>query len=148
METARFTRWQQLEQSYLAKMLALEKYPDRVPDVDALRRRISEDYRDRALGHARKELEEGRPGPAGEYLRVMLAVCESMRHGHGSDALEARLREAEARAESARARVEELGRALDGRDRLIDTMLQTRVWRTAQKWWSVKHAAGQLLRRP
>jgi glycosyltransferase involved in cell wall biosynthesis len=143
METARFSRWQQLEQSYLAKMLALEKFPDRVPDVEALRRRISEDYRDRTLAHARTELEAGRSGPAGEYLSVMLAVCDRLRDG-----LEARLREAEARAESAVTRVEELGRTLDGRDRLIDAMLQTRVWRTAQKWWSVKHVAGQLLRRP
>jgi glycosyltransferase involved in cell wall biosynthesis len=81
METARFPLCQQLEQAYLAKTLVMEKYPERVPDVDPLRRRLSQEYRDRALAQARRELGQGRPGSAGEYLRVALVVSE--RRGHG-----------------------------------------------------------------
>ena len=79
METARFSWCQQLEQAYLAKTLVMEKYPDRVAGVDRLRRRLSQEYRDRALAQARTQLDQGRPGPAGDYLRVALAVCERSR---------------------------------------------------------------------
>ncbi len=81
METARFSLWQQLEQAYLAKTLVLEKHPDRVPDVDRLRRRLAQEYRDRALAQARKQLAQGQRDPAGEYLRVALVVCQRNRAG-------------------------------------------------------------------
>jgi hypothetical protein len=149
----------------------MEKYPDRVPEFHELRRRISEEYRDYSLALARQELEEGRLALAGEFLRLTLTICERIRQASGTDehepivrefmaalggpgatggvrdAFETRLREAEARAQSALAQVEELGRTLDDRDRLIDAMARTRVWRTAQKWWSVKHVASQFLKR-
>jgi Glycosyl transferase family 2 len=171
METVRLSWSQQLEQKYLAKMLVLEKHPDRVPDVEALGRRISQEYRDRALARSRTEFEEGRPGPAGQYLAVALAVCERMRHGPSADGydaavrevfaalggfagsgawreeFDARLRQAETGAERAGALAEELARTIDDRDRLIDAMVRTRAWRTAQKWWSLKDAVGRLLRR-
>lgn len=83
METARFSWCEQLEQAYLAKTLVMEKYPDRVPDVDHLRRRLSQEYRDRALAQARKQIEQRQPGLAGEYLRVALVACERSRRGPG-----------------------------------------------------------------
>jgi glycosyltransferase involved in cell wall biosynthesis len=83
MATAQFSRCQKLEQAYLAKMLVMEKYPDRVPEVEWLRSRISEEYRDDAFALARTELAEGRPGLAREFLRLALGVSERIRQGQG-----------------------------------------------------------------
>jgi glycosyltransferase involved in cell wall biosynthesis len=165
METLRLPRWDRLEQSYLAKALVLDRYRDRVPDVETLRRQVAGEYRDRALAQARRALEEGRPGVASEYLKVMLAVCRhgSGLDGHGAiadeivagltgpawapgwrDALEARALSGEARAARAEAQAAELARALDERDRVIGAMAATRAWRTARRWWWVKDAARRL----
>ena len=167
METVKFSSSQQLEQSHLAKMLAIEKHPDRVPDVEPLRRRISDEYLNRALAQARRDLQDGRHVAASEHLAVALRVCARMHDGGSAGGHEAAVREifatlldeggpehrrealgaAATRADQARARTEELLRALDERDKMIAAMVRTRVWRAAQRWWSVKHAAGRLLKK-
>ena len=61
--------------------------------------------------------------------------------------LEAALREAVARAEQAETRTAELVHALDERDRTIDAMTRTRVWRMAGRWWALKRAVSEFFRR-
>jgi glycosyltransferase involved in cell wall biosynthesis len=83
METARFSLPEELEQAYLAKTLVLEKYPDRVPGVDRLRRQLTRSYRDRALAQVRTELPGGPADLAPEYRRLALMVCDR-RGGRGA----------------------------------------------------------------
>jgi hypothetical protein len=167
METLRLPRAERLEQSYLAKMLVIEKYPQRVPDVEALRRQISEEYQGRSLAQARWALEEGRPDVASEYLKVTLAVgwhrgvegaasisdqliaalAGPVSTSGCREALEAKLGETEAQARAAETRVEELARAVAERDQVIGAMGATLAWRTARRWWWMKDAARRVVGR-
>jgi len=166
---ARSSPAQKLEQAYLAKMLAMGKHPDRVPDLAGWHRRVPEWCRDEAIARARTELQAGRLGLGGEFLRVALIACEGIppgddpehprrivRHlvgvlggpgGDPLDALETKLRESEGRAESAQARLDELRRTVDDRETVIAAMARTRVWRAAQRWWSLKRAAIRVIER-
>jgi glycosyltransferase involved in cell wall biosynthesis len=156
METEAFPTSRQLEQGYLAKMLVLDKHPDRVPDVDARRSRIACEYRDRALGRMRHALETGRPILAAEYLAVALGVRTRRREAGDDDVAAVRdifetLRGGErgeaAWREMAEIRIRELAREIDERDRTIEAMTRTRVWRAARAWWALKRALGDRLRR-
>jgi glycosyltransferase involved in cell wall biosynthesis len=161
METEAFPTSRQLEQAYLAKMRVLDKHSDRMPDVEALRSRIAREYRDRALGRMRQALDTGRPIPAAEYLAVALGVRAGGREAGDHDVAAVReifealgggahdvpLREAAERAQAAEIRIRELAREIDERDRTIEAMTRTRVWRAARAWWDLKRMVGQRLRR-
>jgi len=159
METETFATSRQLEQAYLAKMLVLDKHPDRVSDVEALRSRIAREYRDRALDRMRHALDCRRPIPAAEYLAVALAVRAGGREAvdddvaavgaifetlRGGETFEAAWREAAGRAEAAEIRIRGLAREIEERDRTIEAMTRTRVWRMARAWWALKRALRDL----
>lgn len=144
METEQVPDSRQFEQSYLAKLLPLEKSPGHGPVVDALRARIAHEYRDRALARMGEELAAGHHARAGEYLAVALGVY--LRGGPGTDGGDAaavrRIFET-LRAEdtvAAETRAADLARALEDRDRAIDAMTRTRTWRIGRAWWRLREA--------
>jgi hypothetical protein len=135
-------------------MLALEKHPDRVRGVDALRSRIAQEYRNRALDRMRQNSRPDGPlQPAiGWPWRSACAIgrAKGVRRTTTSAAFREifdMLRQRPRRAPSIETRAAELARALDDRDRTIDAMTRTRVWRMAQKWWVLKHAVSGFLGR-
>jgi glycosyltransferase involved in cell wall biosynthesis len=69
-ETWKFLGAKELEHAYRAKMLALEKFGDRIPDAEALRSRIAREYRDRALERATQCQREHDHEEAWRYLNV------------------------------------------------------------------------------
>ena len=148
MQTETLSWSRQLEAGYLAKMLVLAKHPERVPDVDALGARVARDYRLRALDRMRQALEAGQAVTAGEYLAVAISTCTRTQVDADAlgEILDALGDSPTSRADRAELRARQLAHELDARDRTIDAMRGTRVWRAAQRWWSVKRALGAFLR--
>lgn len=151
METDKSPWSRQLEQGYLAKMLALTKYPDRVPGGEAVRARVTRDYRERALDRMRQALAAGDPVTAGEYLAVAVRVCTRDGDAGGDDlAALRRIFDTLAKAPSddtieaargdAEVRVRQLAQEVDDRERMIQAMRRTRAWRAAELWWSLKRS--------
>jgi Glycosyl transferase family 2 len=148
METETLSWSRQLRQGYLAKMLALEKYPERVSDAEALRTQIAREYRDRALARMQAALDAGDPVAAGEYLAVALDVRSRLqdRRPAADDVQAAREIFSALHGKPAGSRVEELTRTLADRDRTIGAMTRTRAWRTTLRWWALSRAVRRLLR--
>ena len=151
-----------LEQTYLATTLAMDKHPDRVPGLDAWRRRVAESCRDEAMVCARAALAAGQAGLAGEFVRVALIAGQGLTADDGAASarrivgalgvgggagVATAAREIPAATPGAPARLDELRRAVDERERVIRAMVGTRVWRAAQTWWSVKQSARGAIER-
>jgi len=74
METGRFEGVAELEHGLEAKLLALDRAPDLLPDIEELRAKVLDGSVREALGRARLLLRDGRRGEAVPYLAFTLAL--------------------------------------------------------------------------
>jgi Glycosyl transferase family 2 len=147
METQTLAWSRRLQQGYLAKMLALEKFPERIPDGDALRAQVTRDYQDCALRRARDAFVGDDPVTAGEYLAAALDMGTGSHDRDRTPAdVEAVRKVIDAVREGPTTRVEELTRAVADRERTIEAMTRSRAWRTAVRWWALNRAVRRMLR--
>jgi glycosyltransferase involved in cell wall biosynthesis len=158
METEQSPWSRHLEQGYLAKVLALDKHGDRVPDAEAVRRRVVRDYRERALDRMRQALAASDLATAGEYLAVAARVCTRNGRAAGEDLTALREifdglggkpggADAATRLADAEVRIRQLAHEVEDHERLIEAMMRTRAWRAAERWWSLKRALTGRFRR-
>jgi hypothetical protein len=73
-ETARFGGLKDIEHGYLAKMMVLNRFQDRIPDVATLRADVLRHYRDAAIGLWEKLRAEGQAEQATECLSFAIQV--------------------------------------------------------------------------
>ena len=68
METANFLGVEELEHSYRAKLLILEKHPDRIQEADTLKRNVVKEYKQQALAKAIHHYRERQYAQARQYV--------------------------------------------------------------------------------